>query len=334
MKFSIDEEIKNGLNKNIYLLFGDENYLLNNYKKKIIKTLIPNESDIDTELTVFNNDKVSALNIIEACSIISFTGGRRIVLVNKSNFFSKGNATDIENMLEFINSDIDDYIVIFVENNVDKRSKLYKAVAKKGFSEEYNSLKIDDLAKFIVSQTKKAKSEISIDDAKYLALNVYNDLDNIVSEVNKLSSYKINDVITREDIDLICSKNLEVRVFELVDKIGQKDSKSAINIFNNMMLVKESPLMILTMIGRTFKTLLLCKTLLESGCSESEITSKTKLHPFVVKKNIAITRNFKKIELYNGLFEVLEADEKIKTGKMKDTICVSNIILKYANKEN
>lgn len=330
MKFDIDNEIKNGLNKKIYLLFGEEKYLINKYKSKIVKTLIPSEDDIDTELTIFDNEKVTALSIIEASEMISFTGGQRIILVNESNFFHKGKTADADIFADFLKESDADYIIIFVENNVDKRSKLYKAVQKQGFCQEFTSLKTDDLAKFIVSETKKNNSDISLDNAKYLALNLYNDLENIESEVKKLSSYKINDTILIEDIDLLASKNLEVRVFELVEKVGQKDAKSAIEIFNNMILVKESPIMVLTMIGRTFRTLLLCKSLLESGYSQDQIAKKAELHPFTVKKNIAITKNFKKTELYNGMFEVLEADEKIKTGQLKDTIAVENIILKYA----
>lgn len=330
MKFEIDNEIKEGLNKNIYLLFGDEKYLVNLYKKKLIKTLIPNDDDLDIELTVFDNDKVLAVNIIDAVEMVSFFGGKRIVLVNQSNLFYKGRMTESDILTDYIKNSDNDYIIIFIENNVDKRGKLYKACQKIGSCYEFTSLKTDDVAKFIVDEAKKNYSQISLSDAKYLALNLYNDLENVVSEVEKLSSYKPNDTINKNDIDLLASKNLEVRVFELVDKIGRKDAKDALDIFNNMLLVKESPIMVLTMIGRTFKTLLLCKTLIENGYTQDEITRKTKLHPFVVKKNIVITRNFKKIELYNGLFEVLEADEQIKSGKIKDTIAVENIILKYA----
>ncbi len=330
MKFEIDNEIKDGLNKKIYLLFGEEKYLINKYKSKIIETLIPNKEDLETDLTIFDSDKVSANSIIDASEMFSFTGGQRTILVKESNFFYKGKTNEAEIFADFLKSSDDEYTIIFIESNVDKRSKLYKAVQKYGYSQEFTNLKSDDVANFIINETKKNDSNISLEDAKYLALNLYNDLENVVSEVEKLSSYKFNDTITIEDIDLLASKNLEVRVFELVDKLGQKKAKDAIEIFNNMILVKESPIMVLTMIGRTFKTLLLCKTLLEKGISQDEIARKTKLHPFVVKKNTAITRNFKKTELYNGMFDVLDADEKIKTGQLKDTIAVENIILKYA----
>ncbi len=333
MKFQIEDEIKSGVNKSIYLLYGDENYLMNKFKNELISVLIPNKEDMDTELTMFEGEKTTALSIIDTAQMISFTGGRRIILVSNSNLFYRGKQLDTDMLTEFVNEDEEGFVIIFVEKNVDKRSKLYKAVSKVGFCEEYASLKTDDIANFIVEQVSKNGSKISGSDAKYFALNLYNDLENVVTEVEKVCSYKINGTVTKEDIDLLASKDLEVRVFELVDKIGQKDAKGAIEIFNNMLLVKESPLMVLTMVGRTFKTLLLCKTLLESGTSQDEIAKKTKLHPFVVKKNLATTRNFKKIELYNALFEVLEADEKIKTGLIKDTVVVENIIIKYAKKE-
>ncbi len=333
MKFQIEDELKKGVTKNIYLLYGDENYLINKFKNELISVLIPNKEDLDTELTIFEGEKTTALSIIDTAEMISFTGGRRIIFISNSNLFYKGKQADTDMLTNFVNEDGDGFVIIFAERNVDKRSKLFKAVSKVGFTEEFVTLKTDDVANFIIDQVSKNGSTISGSDARYFALNLYNDLDNVVSEVEKVCSYKINDTITKADIDLLASKDLEVRVFELVDKIGQKDAKSAIEIFNNMLLVKESPLMVLTMIGRTFKTLLLCKTLLENGHNQEEIAQRTKLHPFVVKKNLATTKNFKKLELYNALFEVLEADEKIKTGLIKDTVVVENIIIKYAYKE-
>ncbi len=334
MKFQIDEEFKKGITKSIYLLHGEEIYLMNLYKDKLIKSLIPNKDDIDTELTIFNGAKTSALNVIDTAEMISFTGGKRIILVTNSNFFYKGKANDSDMLNNFFKETTNGYVIIFLENNVDKRSKLYKTVQKFGFCEEYSTLKTDDVANFIIKRVSKNNCTISSTNAKYFAININNDLENVISEVNKVCSYKIKGELSKSDIDLLCSKDLEVRVFELVDKIGQKNVKEAIEIFNNMLLVKESPLMVLTMIGRTFKTLLLCKTMQEKGATQDEISKKIKLHPYVVKKNMQTSRNFKKLELYNALFEVLEVDEKIKTGQIKDYIAVENIIIKYANKEN
>lgn len=328
MELKIDIEIKNDINKKVYLLFGDENYLVKKYKNKIIDKLMPR-----SELLIYDGEKTSASNIIDACEVISFNGEKRIVLVTDSNLLYKGKSHDIDMLTSFINDDFSDYVIIFVESKVDKRSKLYKSINKNGFVQEFNLLKNIDISKFIINEVKKLGSNISNDNARYLSIILHNNLENVLSEVEKLCSYKINDTITKSDIDLICSKSLEIRVFELVDKIGQKNAKIAIQIFNNMILTKESPLMILTMIGKSFKTILLCKTLLENGYLENEIVAKTKLHSFVVKKNIAIAKNFRKKQLYDALFEVLDADEKIKTGQIKDTIAVENIILKYSSKE-
>lgn len=329
MNFKIDSEIKNGFNKKVYLLFGEEEYLVTKYKNLIIQNLIPNKEDIDSVLTKFDGDKTEALYVIEATQMMSFFGGTRVVLCVDTGFFRTGKANESDIMNEFLKKDEDDFIIIFIEKDVDKRSKLYKTVQKVGFAEEFTTLKTDDMIKFVVKTVNDRGLKISNNNASYLVFNSLNKMENILTEIDKLTSYKLSGEITKEDIDTLLSKSLEVRIFELVEKIGQKDSKGSIEIFNNMILVKESPIMILTMIGRQFKILLLCKTLLENGLSAEQIAVKTKLHPFAVKKTLTATKNFKKLTLYNALFDCVETDEKIKTGKIKDTIGVETIILKY-----
>lgn len=325
----IDDDIKNGLTKNVYLLFGEEYFLVDKYKNQIIKTLIPNKEDYDMNITTFDGDKTEALKVIETTQMMSFTGHRRVIICIDTGLFYKGRSDESEIMTDFLKNSDDDYLILFIEKNVDKRSKLYKIVQKNGIAEEFNELKPDEMVKFIIENVEKNSCSISLSDARYLAFNAYNKIENVLNEVNKLTAYKLNDVITKDDIDLLVSKNLEVRIFELVENIGKKNAKMCIDIFNNMLLVKESPIMILTMIGRQFKILLLCKTLVDEGHSSDFIAKKTKLHPYVVKKTLTSINNFKKITLYNALIDVVDTDEKIKTGKIKDTIGVETIILKY-----
>lgn len=329
MAYKIDSELKDGLKKKAYLLFGEEYFLVNSYKEKIINLLLKNQDVYDSEVTIFEGEKTSALKIIDSLEMISFMGTIRIVLCIDTGFFYKGNIKETDILTDYLKEGSDDFIIIFIEKNVDKRNKLYKVVQKIGFTEEFLPLKPDEMSKFILERVKSSGSFISDSDARYIAFNSYNEIENVLSEVDKLTSYKLNDTITKDDIDLLLTKNLEVRVFELVEKIGLKDAKSSISIFNNMILNKESPIMILTMIGRQFKILMMCKTLFEKGLSQDDIAKKTKLHPFVVKKNMSQIKNFKKITLYNALLDVVETDEKIKTGQMKDTIAVETIILKY-----
>lgn len=329
MAYKIDSELKNGLPENAYLLFGEEYFLVNSYKEKIINTLLKNPDVYDSEVTIFEGEKTSALKIIDSLEMISFMGTIRIVLCIDTGFFYKGNIKETDILTDYLKDSPDDFKIIFIEKSVDKRNKLYKAVQKIGFTEEFLPLKPDEMSKFILERVKSSGSSISESDARYISFNSYNQMENVLTEIDKLTSYKLNDTITKEDIDLLLTKNLEVRVFELVEKIGLKDSKSSISIFNNMILNKESPIMILTMIGRQFKILMMCKTLFEKGLSQDDIAKKTKLHPYVVKKNISQIKNFKKITLYNALLDVVETDEKIKTGQIKDTIAVETIILKY-----
>ena len=118
----------------------------------------------------------------------------------------------------------------------------------------------------------------------------------------------------------------------MVEAIGNKKTKIALDIYNNMVLMKESPLMILAMIARQFRIILQSKYLSEKGFYKSDIAKKINQREFVVSECLAQSKNFKKKTLLQALEDCLECDINIKTGKVQDKLGVEMIIIKYSDK--
>jgi len=314
------------LNK-CYVLFGKETYLRDKYEKLIVQEF--DHVDKDMNISIFNTD-IDINNLIDAVETLPFFAEKRLVVVKDSKLFKQGKKNDSERLADYIENVPSSTCLVFIEDEVDKRGRLYKAIGKSGSCVEFNSLSEAQLIQWVNRELKKYKVLIDEQTAMFFLHYVGEGMDNIFSELEKLASYKNEgEIVTKADIEEMCVKSLEIRIFELVAAIGERNTKTAVSLYKNMIAVKESPIMILTMIGRQFRLMLQCKVMESEGVAK--IAGVTGQKEFVVKKTIAQSKNFTRQRLKKALETCLEADVAIKTGKVKDEVAVELIIVEYGS---
>ena len=82
---TIREDIKSGSFKRVYLLYGEEGYLRNQYRDLLIQALVP---DGDTmNFTRFSGKDVDEHEILSQAETLPFFAERRVILVENSGFF-------------------------------------------------------------------------------------------------------------------------------------------------------------------------------------------------------------------------------------------------------
>ena len=123
---TILEDIKNNSYKQVYLLYGEEAYLKNQYRGKLISSLFPEGDTMN--LNVYDDGDVPVKEIIDLAETMPFFAQYRLIVLNDSGLFKKGG----EDLAEYIPGMPDSTIMIFTEREVDKRSRLFKAVKDKG----------------------------------------------------------------------------------------------------------------------------------------------------------------------------------------------------------
>lgn len=325
------EHIKNKNFKNVYLFYGEENYLKNYYEDKL-KTSIIDESFTMMNLDEFEGKNLNVQSIIDSANTSPFLSERRLTLVKSSALFITGKKDETDKIANFIGDIPSTTIIIFIEQNVDKRNKLYKAINKFGSTIEFKTPKEAEITKWVIDLFAKNNMLISKACATKFIQTVPYNMDTMVLEINKLVNYKgSNNEITEKDIEFICTKSLDTKIFELVKAVGEKNLEKALDIYNNLIIMKEQPLMILAMVTRQFRLILRCKALSSKGASVNEIASTLELRSFVVSECLKQGKNFKYDALLKALNECLEMDISIKTGKLNDKLAVEIFIIKYAN---
>lgn len=127
----IRQDIKNGTYQNVYLLYGEENYLKNQYRDNLVKALCPDGEDMN--FTRYEGKGLDENEIIGQAETMPFFADRRVILVENSGMFKN----KAEQMADYLGRLPDYLVLIFVESEVDKRSRTFKAVQKSGYAAEF-----------------------------------------------------------------------------------------------------------------------------------------------------------------------------------------------------
>lgn len=318
----INEQIKSNKYSGVYLLGGEEKYLLAQYKERLINALIDTSDTMN--YAVYKGENAKADRIADFASTMPFFSDRRVLLVEDSDYFKKGNE-DIEKVLLELPETT---VVVFAENNIDKRSRLYKQVSKCGTVAMFSSP--DEKTLLVWLKSLFTKENLKIEDSAVYRLveSVGVDMNNLANEAEKLRCYCIDKGnVTMEDVDALCINQVEGKIFEMMDALSAHNKKATLDLYNDLLLLREPAMRILFLITRQFNLLLKTKLALQSGSDNAKIVSAIKVPPFAVKKYVTACKGYSYEQLLDCVNLCQEADTGIKTGQMKDSLAVEMLII-------
>ena len=323
----IDEDIANGQFKNLYLIYGEEDYLKLQYKNKLIAALV-NEGD-NMNFSKYEDNGINTAQIIDQAETMPFFAEHRVILIENSGF-GKKMPEDLGNYL----STIPEFTVfIFVEPTADKRGKLYKAAKAAGRNIEINMPNEAVLAKWVGAQLNAAGKQMKKDAWSQFLNMTHESMDNMSRELEKLITY-VGDrnQITIDDVNAICIAKVETKIFDMLNAISAKDMVKTMDLYQDMLSAKEPPMRILTMIVRQFRQMKVVKELSGFGNNASTIAGKVGMPDFAVRRTMQLAGNFSDKEITNLLNDAADFEEKFKTGRLDEKLAVELIIMKYAGK--
>ncbi len=324
---SINQDIKTGNFSQVYLLYGSESYLKNQYKKKLSEALL--EAGDQMNFHSYQGKDISFAQIIDQAETMPFFAERRVFLIEESGIFS----AEGELLVTYLKTAAPTAYFIFVEGQVDKRSKFYKAATSIGRAIPFERLEERTLCQWVGTLATKNGRAISNETIQYILEKIDNDMENIFSEMEKLISFTYGkDRIMKEDVDAICIEQVQNKIFDMLDAVAAKNIGKVMYYYNQMLELREPPLRILYMIAKQFNQLLQVKELIGKGYSTTSIGNKMALRDFIAHKYVIQATKFPGIELSNALLDCVETEENIKQGRIADKIGVELLIVRYSSK--
>lgn len=324
---NIQADIKSGNFKQVYLLYGEEAYLKQQYKQNLVKALNP---DGDTmNFNHYEGKGIDVKQLIDLCETMPFFAERRVVLLEDTGFFKN----KCEELADYM-KELPDYLyLVFAETEVDKRNRMYKAVKACGSIAEFIRQDEKTLMRWAAGILGKAGKKITQRDMELLLTKTGTDMGNLRMEVEKLISYtEGRDVVTAEDIEEICTTQTTNRIFDMVRAVTEKNQKRALELYYDLLTLKEPPMRILFLLAKQYRQLLLAKQFAAAGLAQTEIASKLGVPGFVVKNITTCARAYTISELEQAVKDFVDAEESVKTGRLEDKLSVELLIIKYSSK--
>lgn len=307
------------------MFYGKEKYLAAQTRDKLKKALIP---DGDTmNYSYFEGKKTDLPEILELIQTMPFFNDHRLLVLDQTELGKKSN-DDFLNALKEIPETT---ILLIIEDEVDKRSKIYKYINKEGCAVSFETPKEKDLVLWVAQMLKKEQKKMTQKDIQLFLYKTGQDMFTIKNELEKLISYtKGREVIGSEDLEALTTAQTTNQIFVMLEAIAKKQRDTVLKLYYDLIELKESPFGILALLVRQCNQLLQTQSLLEAGKSQGEMAKELKVPPFVAGKLKQQVRLFKREELYEMIKKCAATDEGIKTGKIADRIGVELLLVEFS----
>ena len=139
------------------------------------------------------------------------------------------------------------------------------------------------------------------------------------------------EIISAEDIEEICTTQTTNKIFDMVRAVTEKNQKKALELYYDLLTLKEPPMRILFLLAKQYRQLLLTKKMTAEGAAQSEIASRLGIPSFAVRNIAACARSYKTEELEEAVEDFVNAEEAVKTGRLGDVLSVELLIVKYSS---
>ena len=326
----LKKQIKENKLSGLYLLYGQEVYIKENYIKKMTDS-IDDCGFPDFNRIVIDGKSMTLSEVDDAIESFPMMSEKKLIIIKDSGIFQKATEEQKEYWVKRLENLPDYVVLIFDEEGTDKRGILYKRAAKTGLAAEFNYMSVSDLVTWVSREVMNAKLKISKDVAEYFVSVCDEGMSNLKNELDKLLNY-CDEQITKTDVDKIVSKAVGIRVFELTDCIMAKDADGALKILFELKTVKESAFKLLYLLSSSFDKMLKCALLLSGGDNYNDIAAKIGTAPFIAKKYANSARGFGENYLVDRIIEVADIDLAIKSGEIDEWSALEKYVINACEK--
>lgn len=345
---TLESNLKAGKLNNVYLLYGEERFLLDNCVKKIKKIF----GDTINGINYIQIDNNNVTEIIADIETPAFGYPQKLIIAKDTGLFQKAkrgkatvdakNAEDKKNDNKFenklatyidenINMIKESVILVFIENDVDKNG-LYKEIEKVGCVCNFERQKPIDLGKRIKAICNAYKVNIDNNTLNYFIECCGTSLQDLINEIRKQIEYVGEDgTITKDTIDLLAIKQFESIIFDLTDSLGKRNISEALQVLKNLIYAKEPIQKIFITLYGHFKKIYITKVAIREKLNIAESLNLKPNQTFLVNKYTMQSKYFKEEELRKILQEFIDLDYKVKRGTMDINIGLESILCRYCS---
>lgn len=335
----LEKKLKSGQLQSLYLLYGEELYLLESNLKRIRNLF----GECVKGINYIMIDEQNISEIISDIETPSFGYEKKLIIARNTGLFKKegkrktgDNAKIKDKLADYIEENIkiinESVVLVFVEEEADSKSVIYKAIEKNGIVCKFDFQKPNQIEQRIKAICNAYKVNIDSQTMRYFIECCGTNMQDLINEIRKLIEYAgENGTIKKEDIDKLSIKKLESVIFDLTDDLGKKDITGALQVLQNLIYAKEPLAKILVTLYNHFKKLYITKMALNTN---KDLASSLNLKPnqmFLITKYKVQSKYFKEKDLRNILQDLCDLDYNFKNGKIDLQVGMETVLCRYCS---
>lgn len=331
----IANAIKSQSYKSLILLYGEEAYMRNYYKNALKRNLVSEGDNLN--YSYFEGNQTNPDEVAGLILTMPFLADKRVVIVENSGWLAPVKGQDdsddkspakTQRLLDAMGEIGEDVVFILVEEKADKRSKLFKQFSSKGLCEEFAPQTEDSLVRWIGNIAASSGKSIDMRTASYLVSEVGLDMMLLSNEMEKLLAWTYErDRITIEDVDTVCTHQVTNKIFDMITAIATHHQKQALDLYYDLITLRESPFAILALLSKQYLQLLAVKDCMNRNMPVAMIADKLGVKDWIVKRSLDTCRRMSIKDIKACVEACAKADEDIKTGNLTDSMSVELLIV-------
>jgi DNA polymerase III subunit delta len=324
------EELIRGLKQGkvlpLYLLYGDEEFLVQEAVDLIVSTVVDPASRDFNFNTVYCKG-TPGNEIVNLCQTLPFMAKRRLVIAKEIEALK---AADVEELVAYLQSPSPSTCLVMIANQSRYEKKaVTAAVEASGAVVRFFALLDRDLQIWIESWARKRGLTIHRDAVQYVWQTLGNDLQAVSSELEKMAiSLKDRKNITYDDVRSVVGDFRDYTPFDLADAVCTKDRERALMILSRLIQEGEQPVGLLGSLSWSFRRLLNAKAMEASGADFEEIKKK---HRVIFHQATAFRKqmgSYTTAELRRAFEILVTADRMLKSSGIGGRLVLERMILR------
>lgn len=319
----------------IYVVYGNESFIINETKQRIVTNAI-SEEEMDFNFSSYDLEETPVEVAMEDAETFPFMGEKRVVILQNPVFLTAEKTKEkvehnIKRFEQYIQSPAPYTILVITANyeKLDERKKITKLLKKTAEVVEAKKLNEQELKAWV--RERAAGNSVQIDEnaVELLLTLAGTNLMMLTQELDKLSLYASDtNHIDVEVVEKLTARSLEQNIFTLVDKVVHRRIDEALRIYYDLLKQNEEPLKVLAILAGQFRLIYGVKELSRRGYGQQKIASTLKVHPFRVKLAAGQAKHFSDKQLGYIIELLSQGDYEIKTGKIKKELMIEMFLFK------
>lgn len=302
-------DIENGKLKPFYFFSGEEEFLLNKNYNFLINRLL-DETGKEFNFNVFDSQNFSAESFLDSYNMYPMMSPYRLLVIK-----------DLESITDTVFASVDEIfknpnpssIVIFISNQVDKKKKMYMALAKHAFGLEFKKPFENQISYWIKYLCKERQIDITDSACDILHFKIGTNLRTLDKEIQKLIDYVgAKKLIEESDVEMVVTDQIRSTMFQYIDLWSDRDILKQLKIIEQLDRSGESEFGFLSLLARHFRILHSLKAFAEAKRPKDEFLRETRTPPFFYDKYLKQSRAWSLTDLENQLTTIYSVSNSLK----------------------